>query len=162
MLPRAAIALFLFAASAARADWQSLGDITAVEHDATTVTIHCDKAALQISAIADGVARIRLAPSGTFARDFSWAVLDPAPKSAIEQFNESDHEVEFSAGRLRIVATRRPCRLSIFDHTGRPLVADDPSRGIAFSHAATTQPTIDQPAPVRVPARASARARRGR
>jgi len=150
MRTRTTIALFLLAAASARADWQSLGDITSIEHDATTVTLHCDKAALQISAIADGIARIRLAPSGTFPRDFSWAVRDPAPKSAIEQFNETDHEVEFSAGRLRVVATRRPCRLSIFDHSGRPLVADDPSRGIAFSAAATTQPTIDQPAPVRV------------
>lgn len=150
MRTRTALSLFLLAAGVARADWQSLGDITAVEHDATTVTIHCDKAALQISAIADGVARIRLAPSGTFARDFSWAVKDPSPKGTIEQFDEDSHSCKFSAGGLQFVVSRRPCRLSIFDHTGRPLVVDDASRGIAFSQAATTQPTIDQPAPVRV------------
>jgi len=140
----ACFALGLVAAPA-HAQWQSLGRVDKVTHDDHSVVAQCGPAKVQITAFAEGVVRVRLAQSGDFGRDFSWAVEDLAPKASIQQFSDDASHIEFLAGGNRVVIDRNPCRLTIFDRYQHLLVRDEPARGMGW--LATTQPDI---APVRV------------
>lgn len=137
-----AIALF---ANAVHAQWQSLGRVDSSSHHDHAVLLVCGPAKLQITAVADGIVRIRLAQHGNFDRDFSWAVLPISSNASIQQFKDDDSHIEFIAAGLRVVVDRDPCRLTIFDAGQRLLVRDEPARGMAW--LTTTQPDI---APVRV------------
>ncbi len=132
-------------AAPASAQWQSLGRIDKVSHDDHTVLVQCGPAKVQITAVADGVVRVRLAQSGEFGRDFSWAVENPSPAATIQEFTDDVAHIEFRAGGNRVVIDRDPCRLTIYDRDQHLLARDERARGMGW--LTTTQPDV---APVRV------------
>lgn len=133
------------AAAPASAQWQSLGRVDKVTHDDRTVLVQCGPAKVQLTAVADGVVRVRLAQSGEYDRDFSWAVEKLSPGATVQQFTDDASRIEFLAGGNRVVIDREPCRMTIFDRDQNLLIRDEPARGMGW--LTTTQPDI---APVRV------------
>src|SRR5437660_12772070 len=55
----------------------------------------------------DGVFRVRVAPNGTFPKDFSWAVIE-SPDAPAVKFEENQKEIRIAAGSVEI--GRASCR----------------------------------------------------
>ena len=58
---------------AAGTGWQHIGNAQRVEKLKDGVELTAGTAKLRITAFRDGVIRVRLAPQGSFPKDFSWA-----------------------------------------------------------------------------------------
>ena len=56
--------------------WQHLGKVQRVERLKDGVELTSGSARVRVTVFRDGVFRVRLAPNGTFAKDFSWAVIE--------------------------------------------------------------------------------------
>ena len=68
------------ASSAAATGWQHILDVQHVEKLKDGVELTAGSAKVRITAFRDGVIRVRLAPQGSFPKDFSWAVIEtPGP-----------------------------------------------------------------------------------
>src|SRR5271157_2196581 len=84
--------------AATPAGWQHVGNVTRVIQLPDGVELVCDAARVRVTAYQDGVVRVRLAPSGAFAKDFSWAVVEPPAPPA--------WRLEESAASLRLITPR--------------------------------------------------------
>ncbi|HEX8686849.1 MAG TPA: TIM-barrel domain-containing protein, partial [Pyrinomonadaceae bacterium] len=77
--------------------------------------------------------RVRLAPSGTFERDLSYAVEPKDRKTVAAKVAATGDEIRISSlDGTTVVVRRRPFLVSVFDPQGRPVVEDDPARPPAF------------------------------
>ena len=56
--------------------WQHLGNLQRVEKLKDGVELTSGPAKVRVTLFRDGVFRVRMAPNGTFPRDFSWAVIE--------------------------------------------------------------------------------------
>ncbi len=114
-------------------DCRTLGDVTAHQQSEQTLIVECGSAAVRITPMSDGIVRVRLAPSGSFGRDHSWAVIskDAAPNSW--KLQEDDETLEVIGDSIRVRVQRRPCRISFWSADGKELCADEPSRGMTWT-----------------------------
>ncbi|MCB9849165.1 MAG: DUF4968 domain-containing protein [Phycisphaerales bacterium] len=131
----ALFALLFMSPAAVVAGTHQLGDVTAYAHDGGTLTLECGDARVRLDAITDHVVRVRLAPQGEFARDFSWAVEERAPKAAFTKVFTDDDTLLFKTAYVSVVVRRKPCRISMMDELGKALVVDDPEHGITWEDA---------------------------
>ena len=81
------------ASSAAATGWQHIGNVQRVEKLKDGAELTAGSAKLRITVFRDGVIRIRLAPQGSFPKDFSWAVIETPDSSA---FSVEDGKNELS------------------------------------------------------------------
>ncbi|HEY3243027.1 MAG TPA: TIM-barrel domain-containing protein [Phycisphaerae bacterium] len=116
----------------AAAQWTQLGALSSIEREESVVTLHCGDAVVRLEATAEHVIRVRLAPDGHFGRDFSWAVLDLAPKGRFIAFQEREHQVRFTTGAMTVIVYRNPCRLEFLDSQNHTIAKDELSRGMAW------------------------------
>src|SRR5262245_41127357 len=58
--------------------WRHVGEVDRVEEVTDGVVVSSGPARVRVSAYADGVFRVRLAPAGAFDGDASWAVVQPS------------------------------------------------------------------------------------
>lgn len=116
------------------AGWQHVGNVTRVEKLADGVELTAGEAKVRITAFRDGIVRVRVAPHGTFARDFSWAVIEPAEVPAV-RVEDSPNVVRLTAGRVVVVASKSPLLISFADSSGNVLLADQASLPMAWDDA---------------------------
>jgi alpha-glucosidase len=133
---RLAATIVLALATTVTAQWRHLGDLKSCEQKGSAVELRCGEARVRLEATREHVTRVRLAPSGQFGRDFSWAMQDLKPTAGVGITSENDDRVEIKSGALKIVVQKRPCRLTIQDAEGRTLIKDDLARGMGWSSAA--------------------------
>src|SRR5271163_993649 len=77
-------ATFGTASGIAAQGWQHLGDVTKVEKLADGLELTAGTAKVRVTTVGDGIFRVRVAASGTFPKDFSWAVIvPPAPPPTV-------------------------------------------------------------------------------
>ncbi|HEX7957505.1 MAG TPA: TIM-barrel domain-containing protein, partial [Pyrinomonadaceae bacterium] len=77
--------------------------------------------------------RVRLAPSGTFERDLSYAVESKDRKTVAAKVTETRDEVRISSlDGTTVVVKRRPFLVAVLDPDGRVVVEDDPARPHSF------------------------------
>lgn len=129
-----AVALLFAAATPASAALRTLGAVETVATAGDSVTLSTASGAkLRIGFVTPDVVRVRMSPSGEFARDFSYAIAGPLPhaKAAVA---EDDAQLELrSASGLRVVVRKRPeASIAVYDASGKVVVADDPRRPTAF------------------------------
>jgi alpha-glucosidase len=120
------------AASAAAQGWTSLGAVTGVEARPDGVEVSAGISKVRVTAFADGVFRVRLAPHGGFAKDSSWAVIQSPRPPALSIDDEPD-AVTVNAGAVSAVVRKSPFSVSFVDAQGRTLLADDPDQPMAWS-----------------------------
>src|SRR5690348_12206561 len=133
MIP--AVVALAGAASASDRSWQPIGPVTQVRNLPNGAELIAGKAAVRVSAVRDGVIRVRVSPSGTFAADHSWAVLpDAVAHPPAVNLKDSGDTVEISipAGQVRV--QKSPLLITFLDASGKVLLADD--RVMAFSGSA--------------------------
>ncbi len=127
----------------AAGEWKQLGPLTSFERGESIVTLTCGESVVRLEATAEHVVRVRVAPDGTFGRDFSWAVLDLQPKGRFIAFQERDEQVRFTTGGVTVVVYRDPSRLEFLDADNRIIAADDNEGGAAWNAPARESETLD-------------------
>lgn len=131
----AAVVALAGAATAGDRSWQPLGSATQIRKLRNGVELVAGTAAVRVTAVHEGIVRVRVSPAGSFPADHSWAVLPEAVQNPPEvQIRDSGANVElsFPAGRVQI--HRSPLLVNFLDSNGKSLLADD--RPMAFSGSA--------------------------
>lgn len=114
--------------------WQHVGSVQRVEKLADGLELSAGSSKVRITAFGEGVIRVRLAPQGTFASDFSWAVVEAASAPAVK-IEDGKNEVRMTAGRVVVVVTKAPLLVTFTDLSGKPILADEPSLPMAWNGA---------------------------
>ena len=128
------LCLFLLPAQA-RASWRAAGDVkSVVARQADGVVLALTSGARVAVTFRDlETVRVRLAPSGAFERDFSYAVESKDRKTVKASITETRDEIRISSpGGATVVIKRRPFLVTVLDDEGRVVVEDDPARGVMF------------------------------
>ena len=134
-LARFCISGFLLCAPGVRrvnaTGWQHVGNVQRVEKLPDGVEFTCAVAKVRITAFRDGIVRVRLAPQGSFAKDFSWAIVETkeAPPVGIE---EGTNDLRMTAGRLVVIVKKSPLLITFADSSGNVILADEPSLPMAW------------------------------
>jgi len=79
--------------------WQHLGNVQRVERLKDGVELTAGTAKVRVTAFRDGVFRVRVAPKGTFPKDFSWAVIQ-SPEPPAVKVEENQKEIRIAAGNI--------------------------------------------------------------
>src|ERR1700721_1648677 len=96
------LVLAFIASNAAATGWQHVGNVQRVEKLKDGVELTAGSAKVRITAFRDGVIRVRLAPQGSFPKDFSWAVIETPGPPAIS-VRDGKNELRMTAGRVVVV-----------------------------------------------------------
>jgi alpha-glucosidase len=121
----------------ARAAWRAAGDVASLTRQTNGVVLTLTSGARVSVTFSDlSAVRVRLAPSGTFERDFSYAVEPKDRKTVAAKIEESPDEIRVSSFEgATVVIKRRPFLVTVLDAQGRVVAEDDPSRPSAFDAA---------------------------
>jgi alpha-glucosidase len=120
------------ASSAAAAGWQHVGNVQRVEKLQDGVELTAGPAKVRITLFRDGIIRVRLAPQGSFLKDFSWAVIESPVPSAVN-IEDGKTELRMTAGRVVVIVKKAPLLISFADSAGNVLLADEPSLPMAWN-----------------------------
>jgi alpha-glucosidase len=125
----------LLAATAHAAGWQTAGGVKHVVRLPDGVELVCDAARVRVTFFREGIVRVRLAPTGTFAKDFSWAVVAASqpPSFRLEETRET---ARLATSRVTVEIRKSPLLISFLDPPGRVLSADSPERPMAWAGSA--------------------------
>jgi alpha-glucosidase len=113
--------------------WQHLGNVQKVEKLPDGVELTAGKAKVRVSAFREGVFRVRVAPTGTFPKDFSWAVIQTSEPPAIKVDDAKD-EVRITSGNTVARIHKSPLLIDFQREIGDVLVADDPDLPMAWEN----------------------------
>lgn len=103
---------------------------------AASVDMQSGAMRLQVSAIADDILRVRIAPAGEFPEDASWVVPAELRHASVSARSWSVPEAEgFETARLSVRVERAPLRLIVSDLAGHVISADTPGRAIEIQGA---------------------------
>lgn len=93
-----------------------LGDVVGYEAGSSWVVLDCGGPKLRVAAVSPKIVRVTLAPDGIF-NEKSYAVAKRG-EARVEVEDRRD-TVEVRTGELKIVVSKRPCRLAFYDAEGR-------------------------------------------
>src|SRR6201989_3246874 len=126
--------VLLLPAADARASWRAAGDVRTFVRQTTGVVVTLPSGARAAITFRDlETVRVRLAPSGVFERDFSYAVEPKDKKTVRVNVTETRDEIRItSPGGAAIVIKRRPFLVIVLDGGGRTVAEDDPARPVMF------------------------------
>jgi alpha-glucosidase len=115
------------------AGWHHIGSVQHVEKLSDGVELSDGTAKVRITAIRDGIVRVRIAPDGNFPKDTSWAVIQ-SPEPLSVQIDETSSEVHLATGSVRVIVQKSPLLITFADASGRTLLADEPSLPMAWDN----------------------------
>ena len=104
--------------------WQHVGSVQKVEKLPDGVELTAGKAKVRVTVFREGVFRVRVAPSGTFPKDFSWAVIE-APEPPAIKIDDAKDEVRVTSGNVVARIKKSPLLIDFLRDVGDVLVADD-------------------------------------
>jgi len=130
----AALLSLCSAPSEARAAWRAAGDVRTVARQTDGVVLTLTSGARVAVTFRDiETVRVRLAPTGVFERDFSYAVESKDRKTVAAKITETRDEIRISSlNGTTVVIKRRPFLVTVLDPDGRVVVEDDPARPHSF------------------------------
>ncbi|MDH7473608.1 MAG: glycoside hydrolase family 31 protein [Anaerolineae bacterium] len=113
------------------ADCTFAGAVREVRVDGHTVELTCEKAAVQLTVLAEDLIRVRLSPTGRFPPPFSYAVdKEDGDWPAVDfTVHESDETIEVRTARLTCRVMKTPLRLIFVDPHGEIISADEAGMG---------------------------------
>jgi alpha-glucosidase len=112
--------------------WQHIGNVQRVEKLKDGVELTAGAAKVRVTVFRDGVLRVRVAPSGTFPKDSSWAVIE-SPEPPAFKVEENQKEIRIAAGSVVAIVQRSPLLINFSDVAGNVLLADEPSLPMAWN-----------------------------
>jgi alpha-glucosidase len=133
-----AVALVLLATAAA-AEWQSIGRVTSVTQIKPNGIVFAtsSRAAASVEFFDLDVVRVRVAISGKFERDFSYAIDYSVDRKtpAVNVVQTRTQIVLTNSAGTKVVINKAFFRIDVFDETGQLVVADDPKNPVRFDRA---------------------------
>jgi alpha-glucosidase len=124
--------LFLSPAVLLRAQgWQHIGDLQKVETLKDGMELTAGAAKVRITAVRDGIIRVRVAPTGKFPEDLSWAVIAAPETPPVQVINEA-RETRMVAGDIHILVKASPLLIAFANAAGQPILEDQPSLPMAW------------------------------
>jgi len=127
----ALLVLALWCGTAAAQGWQHLAKVQQVDKLKDGVELTAGGAKIRVTAFRDGVFRVRVAPNGSFPKDFSWALIESSEPPALK-IEESPKEVRITAGSVVATIQKSPVLINFSDARGNVLLADEPSLPMAW------------------------------
>ena len=112
--------------------WQHVGNVRAVEKRNDGVVLSAGAAKVQITFFRPGIARVRVAPTGTFQKDFSWAIIEESKSPAVTVKDAKDH-VEVSDAEVVVKIKKSPLLIDFQDRAGNSVLADESSLPMAWN-----------------------------
>src|SRR5580704_17893694 len=112
--------------------WQHIGKVQRVEKLKDGVELSAGAAKVRVTVFNEGIFRVRVAPHGTFPKDFSWAVIG-SPDPLAVQIEENQKEVRVISGRIVATIQKSPLLINFTDASGNILLADEPSLPMAWN-----------------------------
>jgi alpha-glucosidase len=111
--------------------WHHLGDVQDVETLKDGMVLTAGKARVRITAVRDSIVRVRVAPTGTFPKDFSWAIVQAsdAPPVSVE---EGTREVRMVVGDVTVLVNKAPLLIKFLNRSGATILEDEPSLPMAW------------------------------
>ena len=111
--------------------WQHIGNVQNVEKLRDGIELTAGSAKVRITAFRDGIIRVRLAPQGSFPKDFSWAVIEPPDLPAVS-VEDGKAELRMTVGRVVVIVKKRPLLITFADSAGNVLLAEQLSLPMAW------------------------------
>jgi alpha-glucosidase len=130
----AALALAAMSVMSAAAAPRTVGAVVQSEPSADGVDLLLSSGArVHVGFVTPDVVRVRMTPTGRFAPDVSYAIAGTPPAAqAVLTTADAALELRSASGTRVVIGTRPGLAISVFDGAGRPVVADDPARPMAF------------------------------
>lgn len=126
--------LMLVSAVTAYAQWQSVGDVAGFTTPRPgEFLIDAGAAKLRVNVLAADVFRIRLAPSGRFTPDASWAVIKTDWPQVETSVREDTGLLKISTSDVTVEIRKHPLRIAFLDSRGIIINQDDPRKGMAWN-----------------------------
>src|SRR5258707_15777026 len=110
--------------------WQHVGKVQRVEKLKDGVELIAGSAKVRVTVFRNGIFRVRVAPDGTFPKDFSWALIE-SPESPSVKIEESPKEIRIISGTVIAVIQRAPLLINFSDAAATLYLADPPAPPIA-------------------------------
>lgn len=119
--------------------WQNVGNVSSVRQDGPgrVVFLTTSRATASVEFFDQDVVRVRVAPSGKFERDFSYA-FDPAAvrSKLLAKLTQTNTQITLGgADGTKIVVSKSPFRVDIYDAAGNVVIADDPRNPVGFDRS---------------------------
>jgi alpha-glucosidase len=121
-----------WAASVRAQGWQHVGTVQSVEKRNDGVVLAAGAAKVQITFFRPGIVRVRVAPTGEFPKDFSWAVMEEA-KAPVVTIKDSKDHVEVSDAEVVVRVKKSPLLIDFEDKKGNTVLADEASLPMAWN-----------------------------
>jgi alpha-glucosidase len=121
------------ASAQASAGWHHVGAVQSVTSLPDGYELSDGTAKVRITAVREGIVRVRVAPDGTFPKDVSWAVIQ-APEPPKVLLEENAASVTLATGSIRVNVQKSPLLVSFADANGKVLLADEPSLPMAWDN----------------------------
>src|SRR5437016_1058620 len=112
--------------------WQHVEKVQRVEKLKDGVELTAGAAKVRITAFRDGVFRVRLAPTGAFPKDSSWAVIE-SPDPPTVKIEETPKHLRIIMGNVIATVQRSPLLIGFSDAGGNLLLADESSLPMAWN-----------------------------
>jgi alpha-glucosidase len=124
------VTIWVTPAGAGAQGWQHLGAVQTVEKLPDGVELTAGPAKVRVTAVSQGVFRVRVAMHGEFPKDFSWAVIAP-PQPPPLVIAEDQSTVRITSVNTVISIQKSPLLISFYDLQGNLLSADEPTLPMA-------------------------------
>ncbi|MDP9339211.1 MAG: glycoside hydrolase family 31 protein [Acidobacteriota bacterium] len=131
---RVAGGLFLCAmlgAGASAQGWRHLGNVHDVEKLQDGMELTAGPAKIRITSFREGIVRVRVAPTGKFPEDFSWAIVEQ-PQPVPVAIEDGANTVHMTAGEISIQVNKAPLLIKFSNTAGATILEDEPSLPMAF------------------------------
>ena len=111
---------------------QHIGNVPQVGIRKDGVELTTAAAKVRITAVREGVIRVRVAPDGTLAKDSSWAVIE-TPEPPPIKVEDGKDELRMTAAGVVLLVNKAPLLIRFTDAGGNVLLEDEPSLPMAWS-----------------------------
>src|SRR5260370_1253416 len=110
--------------------------VTDVKIEPNVILLKTSAGALSIAAVNDHVIRVRASRDGSFAKDFSWAVV-PGANAPKGTFTVKDDATAIIAAThdVHVKVEKNPLRISFLDASDQVISEDAPGRSMSLSSA---------------------------
>jgi alpha-glucosidase len=125
------ITCFCIDGGSAAQGWQHIGDVQKVAKLADGMELGAGSSTVRVTAVSDGVVRVRVTANANFPKDFSWAVI-AAPQAIAVSVEDTKGEVRMTAGSVVVAVNKSPLLIRFLDLQGNILLADEPTLPMAW------------------------------
>lgn len=122
---------FIFCGPASADGWTHLGAVQKVSRISDGLELTAGAAKIRITAFREGIFRVRVAPRGTFPKDYSWAVIAGQNTPPLK-IAESAAAIKLTSGSITVIVNKSPLLITFADAEGHVILADEPTLPMAW------------------------------